>query len=217
MSSCKNEKILDYSRIINTKIMMKIIKGINSFKRVKDFYDNNFLLNACGAAINNNTNQTEYDQCINDNLIISGNNTDSLIRLIGDFYDNIKKEYYIQIQNQNNSKIEEIKLSLFKNDYFLSIETVYYKYILPVGKIFAEVTTIDLKIYLNIKRSLIILLLIIFICLIVLFCIFFGNILMKQLIHYLSVSRYIMKIIPTSVIINTQELESWIEKMIVKI
>ena len=217
MSSCKNEKNLDYSRITNTKIMMKIIKGINSFKRVKDFYDNNFLLNACGAAINNDTNPTEYDQCINDNLIISANNTDSLIRLIGDFYDNIKKEYDIQIQKQNNSKIEEIKLSLFNNDYFLSIETLYYKYIHPVGKKFTEVATLDLKIYLNIKRTLIILLLIIFICLIVLFCIFFGIILIKQLIHYLSVSRCIMKIIPTSVIINTQELESWIEKMIVKI
>ena len=33
----------------------------------------------------------------------------------------------------------------------------------------------------------------------------------KKLVNYLSVSRCIMKIIPTSVIISTQELETWIE------
>ena len=43
------------------------------------------------------------------------------------------------------------------------------------------------------------------------FCLLFGICFIKKLIHHLSVSRIILKIIPTSVIINTQELESWIE------
>ena len=211
MSICRNKKNLDYSNIANTELMMKIIQGIKSFHRVKDFYDNNFLLNACGAAINNISNEIKYDRCINDTLIISGNNTDSLIRLIGDLYGKIVNQYNIEIKKENSNDELKIKLSLFKTEYFQLIEKIYFQYIFPVGKNFAEVATLDLNIYLNVKRTLIILLLTIFICLIVLYCIFFGITLIKQLIHYLSVSRCIMKIIPTSVIINTQELESWIE------
>ena len=35
--------------------------------------------------------------------------------------------------------------------------------------------------------------------------------LIKKLVHHLNVSSCIMKIIPTSVIVNTPELETWIE------
>ena len=213
MSNCNNnKKNLDYSKLSNTKLMMTIIKGIKSFEKVNDFYDRNFLLNACGAAIKNDFNPIEYDECLKEDLIKSGNNTDSLIRLISDLYENIKKEYYIKIENNKENKdISDIKLSLFGTDYFQLMEKIYYKYIFPVGKNFAEIATIDLNIYLNIKRTLIILLLLFLIVLVLIFCIFFGITLIKKLIHYLSVSRCIMKIIPTSVIINTQELESWIE------
>ena len=164
-------------------------------------------------AMMNQSDQLEYDNCINDTLIISGNNTDSLIRLIGDLYDNIKKEYYIQIEknNGNNKDIPNIKLGLYATDYFQLMEKIYYKYISPIGKNFAEFITIDLNHFLNANKILIILLIIFFILLIVIFCIFFGITLINNLIHYLSVSRCIIKIIPTSVIINTQELESWIE------
>ena len=43
------------------------------------------------------------------------------------------------------------------------------------------------------------------------FCLLFGIVFINELIHHLSVSRIILKIIPTSVIISTQALENWIE------
>ena len=216
MSNCQNKKNLDYSKLLNNKLLLDIIKGVKSFQLANDFYDKNFLLNACGAVYKSNDDQSdqlEYDNCINDTLIISGNNTNSLIRLIGDLYDNIKKEYYIKIEknNGNNKDISNIKLGLYATDYFQLMEKIYYKYISPIGKNFAEFITIDLNHFLNANKILIILLIIFFILLIVIFCIFFGITLINNLIHYLSVSRCIIKIIPTSVIINTQELESWIE------
>ena len=214
MSNCSNKKNLDYSKLSNTKLLIEIIKGVKSFQLVNDFYENNFLLNACGAAYKNNTNYIEYQKCINDTLIISGNNTDSLIRLINDLYENIKKEYYIQIEKNNDNKkinISNIKLNLYATDYFQLMEKIYYKYIFPIGKNFAKFIIIDLNDFLNIKKTLIIMSISFQTFLIVIFCIFFGTTLIKSLIHYLSVSRCIMKIIPTSVIINTQELESWIE------
>ena len=212
MSDCKNKKNLDYSKLLNTKLLLDIIKGAKSFQLVNDFYEKKFLLDACGAAYNPNTNSSEYEKCINDTLIVSGNNTESLIRLITDLYENIKKEYYIKDNiNTNNISKANIKLSLYATEYFQLMEKIYYKYIFPIGKNFAEFITIDLNHFLNSKKTLIILLVLFLIFLIVIYCIFFGIVLLKSLIHYLSVSRCIMKIIPTSVIINTQELESWIE------
>ena len=212
MSNCNNKNNLNYSEIADTKLMLDIIMGVNAFEKVSNFYYNNFLKNACGSAIDNKTNPIEYLNCLKDDLIISGNNTDSLIRLISDVVDNIKKEYYIQIEKEGENKnIEKIKLSLFGTDYFQLMEKIYYKYILPVGNKFADITTSDLNYFLNNNRTLIILFILLLIVLIIIYCIFLGITLIRRLIHYLSVSRCIMKIIPTSVIINTQELESWIE------
>ena len=45
----------------------------------------------------------------------------------------------------------------------------------------------------------------------IIYCFYLMIFFVKKLVNYLSVSRCIMKIIPTSVIISTQELETWIE------
>ena len=132
---------------------MNIIKGAKSFQLVNDFYEKKFLLDACGAAYNPNTNSSEYEKCINDTLIVSGNNTESLIRLITDLYENIKKEYYIKDNiNTNNISKANIKLSLYATEYFQLMEKIYYKYIFPIGKNFAEFITIDLNHFIKKKK-----------------------------------------------------------------
>ena len=212
MSNCQNKIILEYKNISNTKLMLDIIKGMNTFEEVSNFYNNKFLTNACGAVLDNQTQVTEYKNCLEDELIISGNNTDSLIRLISDVLENIKKEYEIKKENENKTKtIDEIKLSLFGTNDFQLMEKIFYKYIMPVGNNFADIATTDLNNYLNTKKILIILLILLLFIFMIIYCLFLGITLIKQLIHYLSVSRCIMKIIPSSVIINTQELENWIE------
>ena len=80
-----------------------------------------------------------------------------------------------------------------------------------LGNKFADITTSDLNYFLNNNKTFFILFILLLIALIIIYCIFLGITLIRRLIHYLSVSRCIMKIIPTSVIINTQELETWIE------
>ena len=212
MSNCQNKTKLGYSHIANTELMLNVIEGMNSFQKVSEFYNLNFLANACGTVINNETSPAKYNECMNDTLIISVNSTDSLIRLITDIVGNLNTEYDIRKEKKaNNQTIEEVKLSLFETDYFQLMEKAFYKYILPVGNNFAEIVTMDLNNYLNGNKTLIILLILLLFILMIIYCLFLGITLIKQLIHYLSVSRCIMKIIPTSVIINTQELENWIE------
>ena len=73
------------------------------------------------------------------------------------------------------------------------------------------VLTKDLDRYLKNKLVFVATIIVIMGILTVIYCLIFGIIFIKKLIHYLSISRCIMKIIPTTVIVNTQELEDWIE------
>ena len=182
-------------------IIQEVIKGINLFPEVDDFYNYKYLLNACMAAIKD-IHSKEYNVCMNDTFIISANNTDNLLKLIDDLVDSIKKE-----DEMNNDD----KKNLFNTTYFRQIEYMFYNYIFSVGDNFAEAVTNNLNTYLYEKNLIIIFIAVTIGVITCIYCIIFRVYIIKRLIHHLSVSRCIMKIIPTSVIISTQELESWIE------
>ena len=206
MSECKNSTILNYSDLVNMDIIQDVIRGITTFSQVKNFYNEKFLLNACAAAIDKNTQEQKYNECLNENLIVSANNTDNLIKLVEDIVDNIYKEYTMNYHEESFNTFQ-----LFNTSYFNQMEEIFYKYIIPVGDIFAKLVNDDLEHYLNENKIMVLILVCILGIIVIIYCLIFGIIFINQLIHYLSVSRCVMKIIPTSVIIATQDLENWIE------
>ena len=207
MSSCENKYPLSYSKLVDMDKIQQVIKGITTFDEVKNFYNEKFLLNACAAAIDINLQKEEYDECLNENLIVSANNTDNLIKLIEDIVDNIYKEYNMSIRNDTSYS----KYNLFNSNYFNQMEEIFYKYIIPVGDNFAKLVNDDLDNYLTERKILVLILVCVLGAIMIVYSLIYGIILINQLIHYLSVSRCVMKIIPTSVIISTQDLENWIE------
>ena len=207
MSECNTKKQqLDYSDLVNMNLIQEVIKGINLFDNVNEFYNNKFLLDACAASITVKENYEKYTNCINDTLIISANNTDNLIKLIEDLVENIYKE---DIMNSTNE--DYYKEKLYNTNYFQQMEEIFYKYIRPVGDIFAQIVNDDFDLFLKREKTIITILVICLTIIMFLYCLYLGIFFIRKLIHYLSVSRCIMKIIPTSVIISTQELETWIE------
>ena len=95
---------------------------MNAFEKVSEFYNLNFLSNACGTVINSETSPAKYDDCMNDTLIISANSTDSLIRLITDIVENIGVEKSIKMLNSadliiyvlnNNEELSEKDIELY--------------------------------------------------------------------------------------------------------
>ena len=208
MSECKSSKNLSYSDLVNMDLIQEVIKGITTFNEVRNFYNEKFLLNACAAAIDRNTNEDEYNLCLNENLIVSANNTDNLIKLVESIVDNIYKEDKMRIENKTEGYT---KYQLFNTSYFNQMEHIFYKYIIPVGDNFAKLVKDDLDRYLTERKILVMILVCVLGAIMIVYSLIFGIIFINQLIHYLSVSRCIMKIIPTSVIISTQDLENWIE------
>jgi hypothetical protein len=193
---------IDYETLVDMDQIQEVIKGVNIFPKISIFYNEKFLLNACAAAINAENDTEAYNECLEDTLIVSANNTDNLLKLIDDLVDSIEKE---QDMNKDDTR------HLFNTSYFHQIEYMFYNYIFTVGDNFATVVTNDLNDYLY-KKNILIILICVFLGVVTAFyCLIIGVILTKRLVHHLSVSRCIMKIIPTSVIISTQELEAWIE------
>ena len=206
MSECQTNSTLTYSNLVNMELIQEVIKGINLFNDVSDFYNNKFLLDACGASIDIGKNNEKYKKCLNETLIISANNTDNLIKLIEDLVENIYKEYNMSVQEDNFYKEK-----LYNTTFFQQMEEIFYKYIIPVGNIFAEIVNEDFNIFLKKEKTIITILVVCLGIIMFIYCLYLGIFFIRKLIHYLSVSSCVMKIIPTSVIISTQELETWIE------
>ena len=206
MSDCKNLTKLEYNDLVDMDQIQEVIKGINIFDQVNDFYNNKFLLDACAAHLEGGQNNQSYESCKEETLIKSANNTDNLIKLISDYVENIYKEHEMELIIPTYYKQE-----LYGTVYFQTMEEIFYLYVLPVGTVFANIVREDFKSFLQFKKSLILSLIICLEVIMFIYCLYLVIFFIKKLVNYISVSRCILKIIPTSVIISTQELETWIE------
>ena len=214
ISECNIKTELNYSGIVDKSQIQKIVQGISLFNKLNTFYNEEFLLNACKSVFQ--TNSTEYSNCMNDELVQSANNTDSLLKLIDETVDNLYKEREMNENNENyvlkNGDIVKFKsIYLYESESFYDLETVFYKYIAPVSDNFAQICISSLNSYLKTKKNIVVLLDIFFCFVVIFLCLYVAFCFVNKLVHLLSVSRCILKIIPTTVINNTQELESWIE------
>ena len=100
---------------------------------------------------------------------------------------------------------------LFNSSSFNQMELIFYKYIEPVSGRCGELFVVGLSSFLDQKLTVIwVLNTLLAVCIIIL-CVYLGIVFVRQLIHLLSVSRCILKIIPTVVIYSTQDLENLME------
>jgi hypothetical protein len=104
-----------------------------------------------------------------------------------------------------------IAKKLFSSDNYGQIDKIFFKYFLTVEENFVHCIEDDLDTFSNSFYVTSLILLISFGLIIIIYYILSRIFLLRNLIHNLSISRMIMKIIPTSIIIGTPELETWIE------
>ena len=173
------------------------------------------MANACLASFNitaydtMSENSSIYDNplytlCMNDVLIKSANNTEGLNQLLENKVNIIRNE--ILLSKSKNSNFNSYEM--FATDNFEIFEKAFYNYLIKVNDNFELVIKKGLEEHLNTMRTMLIVVMVAFGCSILFIGIYIGFFLIKRLVHLLSVSRCI---IPTIVINNTQELESWIE------
>ena len=207
MSNASTSVKLNYTSLVDKTNIQTIVQDINNFPYMNEYYNNKYLLNACAAAFDETTFPEEYEDCMSDEIMESGNNTDSLLKLIDELVDNIEKE---KSTNKESDKTYDT-LKLFNTTEFKQMENVFYKYITPVSQNLDKAIEQSLNDYLD--KTFVILWVGcgVLVLLMIIFSFWIGVYGVKRLIHLISISRCILKIIPTIVINNTPELEQWIE------
>jgi hypothetical protein len=214
IADCQVQKPISNTNTFLTPLQIEnIVRQIINFPELNDFYNNRFLLNACSVLYN--TTQTEYNVCMDDVIIKSANNTDSLLKLMDETISIITKDREMKTGKFfTNSAGQNVLFSnkyLFETNFFNELETIFYKYIAPISDNFSIVVQNSLNNYLEMKLITIIIMVCVFAICIMIFAIYVIFIFINKLIHLLSVSRCILRIIPTAVITHTQELEIWLE------
>ena len=205
LSGCGVHNQLDTSQLADYNKIHEIIRGLNLFPKISEFYNEKFLLNACKAAFSNESSEDFYN-CSMDPLILAAINTENLLKLIDDLIFNIKKEDEIISRSRNHSR----KI-LFALEDYREIDTIFFKYFLTVEENFVKCIESDLDTFLNSFYLTTLVVLASFWIIIIIYYILSRIFLLRNLIHNLSISRMIIKIIPTSIIIGTPDLETWIE------
>ena len=198
----KGNHSLSYSYLGNNDKIQIFVKGIRNFKNIEDFYDNKFMLNACEAAINKEKEIERYNECINDNIINSANNTDNIMQLISNFRDNIYRKDSLQ-----NGRMRQM---MFNSSLYKDIEYLFFNYIYTVEDIFENTVISSLNDYIKINKFFLIILAAIYSVTMIIYNIIYIIILTPQLVHLINISRGILKIIPSAVIMNTPELQNLI-------
>jgi hypothetical protein len=215
LTECSTNNNLDFDDLININDMQQIVLGINNFDELNNFYNKKYLVNACQVLYNEENETDLYESCMENKFIKSANNSDSLIKLIDETVDilnqNIKVKSNGNVTLNNGTEVGFFKSYLYSDESFYNLETVFYDYVAPISDVFASVCKRSLNKYLNEKKNIVFSLIIINGVIITFFCLYVEIFYIKKLIHFLSVSRLILKVIPTMVINNTPELETWIE------
>jgi len=184
-----------------------------NFPEINDFYENKYILDICTTIssineitynLNPNQVKTEVENlCKNDIVIKSANNTLSLISLIKDSIYNLNKN--ITLQTSDN------KLNEFSSDNFRMIEYIYFNYLNKVYPNMEYYIELALENFSFKIQIFIVTFMILFTFLIFFFALYIYLVYVKSLIHMLSISRCVLRVIPTNVIYDTPKLEAWIE------
>lgn len=218
ISQCQNAVPLKFNVNIPDRSSIEgIIRDMTSFDALTDFYSNKYLLNACGVIWESTDNSTnsKYNLCVNDNVIKSSNNTDSLLKLVDETVTTILKDRDMKMgksyMTYDNRTVTFSTQYLFESKSFYDLEYIFYNYITPISDSFSTVVSTSYEEYLNSVKTNIVILICVFVLSILIFSFYIAFIYTRKLVQLLSVSRVIFRIIPTMVIINTPELEVWIE------
>jgi hypothetical protein len=216
VSKCNVKSKLDYDTSISSEDKQKIIEQIKFYPVLDDFYNNKYLLSICDTLYNVNIsnfmNTNSYQACISDKFIKSANNTESILKNIFDNIYALDKQIQIHSgKTQNSTKSNETNYKAFESWYYNELEYAYYMFILKLPEVLDGVFNLSLSNYLAGQRQLIISMIVIFAIILLIFSLYIIFIFTGTLIHLLSISRCLIKIVPTGVINNTPELEEWIE------
>ena len=197
---------LNLTNIINESLSINFYNTLPKFKDFYDFYYNSYLIDACKSLYEENTEK--YKFCYKDKIIHLVNNSNSLREFLVKEIEILTYSYYQNVLN--NAQFNS--LAMFTLDQYNDIIHYFTTYYIPIYTRFNEImdlafenTSKDIKSYMDILFEFVI-------------CWIIGTIIYQFLFYIpffekmLIISINFIQIIPSSIILDTPELENWLEK-----
>ena len=208
MAQCKVDTVLKYDYVYDPSLSNVLYKNLPYYKPIKEYYENNFLMDAC-TAVNKVKGSVDYEECYNDETVKIINNTISFFGLVDKQIENLEFELKTNLKNNPNYDYGD----LFNKESFQLVEKSFYQFIMPTIKNIIRVIQESIDLIMNEKRNIIISLMLIFVFLLFLFIIYIQFIFVKKIDFLISVSNYVIKIIPVFLISTNQDLENWLDSL----
>ena len=207
LAKCNISSSLDYSSFYNEQLIFEVYQAMEGLNEIYNFYHNYFIIDICGCAYDKNDELFEI--CKQQELPNSLNNTADLIDYILNKVNDLISEahYSLSIDSSYNIK------NTFGSSTFSSLEESFYSYLIPVtDRInYSILKSMENMIYQ--KRKIIIFLIYFFNLDVLIFILYVKYGFMVTFEYLLSISKCVIKIIPSSMICSNQDLEDWLEKM----
>ena len=207
ISECNVTSTLDYISFYNQKLIFKIYQAMEGFNEIYNFYHNYYILDICGAAYDKGTD--EYLDCQNQDLPNSLNNTSDLLDFVLNKVTELVAEATFSLNNNESYYIKDT----FGSSTFSKMEDCFYNYLMPVVRRIDKAIYDSMKSLLKEKFSIILIIISTFNIGVLIFIIYVKYGFMRTFEYLLSISKCVVKIIPSSMISSNQDLDNWLEKL----
>ena len=208
MAQCKVDTVLKYDYVYDPSLSNVLYKNLPYYKPIKEYYENNFLMDAC-TAVNKVKGSVDYEQCYNDETVKIINNTISFFGLVDRQIENLEFELKTNLKNNPNYDYSE----LFNKESFQLVEKSFYQFIMPTIKNIIRVIQESIDLIMTEKTNYVNYLMLGFAFVLILFIMYIQFIFVKKIDFLISVSNYVIKIIPVFLISTNQDLENWLDSL----
>ena len=199
---CKNQKNLDYESFLDNSIYFEIISIFPKFPLIYDYFYKFYLNDSCRAE-GKEINTNEYNECYNNSLTKALNNTNNFINFIFESVNNLKFEIYSGKKPDNL-----VNSYIFKN-----LEGALYLRVIPTIMVFIKTIEVAVESLFNKNMIIIISILVCYAIILILFIEYIKDIFIPKIKYLLSVTKCLIRIIPTSIISTNKDLEIWLDKL----
>ena len=207
IAQCNISSNLDYSSFYDEKLIFKIYKAMEGFDEIYDFYHNYYIIDICGSAYD--IKDEIYKECKKKDLPNSLNNTSDLLDYILNKVIDLVSEAGYNLNNNNSYNIK----NTFGSSTFTTLEESFYSYLIPVTDRMDKAILKSMHTMIKSEKNKIIIIIIFFNIGVLIFILYVKYGFMRTFEYLLSISKCVIKIIPSSMISSNQDLENWLEKL----
>ena len=199
---CKNNNELDFESFFDETIYYEIISIFPNFPLIYEYYYKFYLNDSCRAE-GKEFNSEEYNNCYNNSLIKSFNNTNNFINFIFESVNN----FVFEIQSGKSPD------NLVNSYIFNNLEEALYLRVIPTIMNFIKTIEKAVETVFNKNLIKIITILVCYAIVLILFIEYIKDIFIPKIKYSLSVTKCLIRIIPTSIISTNKDLEIWLDKI----